>query len=462
MVIATEPATQVTTGEISRRYIEAFAASKQLAHAAQQVFPSGVTHDGRYLQPFPVFIDRAAGSRKVSVEGHSIIDYWVGHGSLLLGHSHPRVVSAVQEQMALGTHFSACHRGEIAWGERVQRLVPSAEQVRFTNSGTEATLMALRISRLVTGRSKVVKFIGHFHGWHDFLVPAAYAPYVEGDLSTPGVPPGVLSDLVAIPPNDLASVERALVEHQPACLILEGTGGHWGTVPMRRDFVRGVRELTQRHGVFMIMDEVITGFRVHPGGAQAEFGIVPDMTTLAKILAGGLPGGALAGRRDLLDAVAFNNRYGKKMNHPGTYNGNPLSAAAGCAALDVIAQENSCAKANEFARALRQRLNQLFVEKQANWIAYGDYSTIRILPKYDGPASTSDDFIPCGNDYRRLDAKDDKQFLYAFRAALLLGGVDWFGWGGLTSAAHTQADLQQTITAFSDAIDLLRQDGWLP
>lgn len=446
---------------ISTRYHEKYPRSAELAQRGRAIFPSGVTHDGRYLEPFPVFIDHAVGSQKFSVEGHSIIDYWVGHGALLLGHSHPNVVQAVQAQMARGTHYSACHELEIAWAELIARLIPSAERVRFTNSGTEATLMALRISRLITERRKFVKFIGHFHGWHDFLIPASSAPYDPGNWSMPGITPSVLDDMVAIPPNDLSLVEQTLIEHRPACLIVEATGGHWGTVPIRGEFLHGLRELTTKHGVIFIMDEVITGFRVHPGGAQGHYGVTPDLTTLAKIVAGGLPGGALAGKADLMEALAFDNRYGKKMKHPGTYNGNPLSAAAGCAALEIVATGVPCQTANSAARTLRSRLNDLFAAKQADWIAYGDFSTIRILPGYHGPRPTSDDFVPYQNEYQKLDLEPPRKFSHAFRAALLLGGVDWFGWGGLTSAAHTEDDVNRTVNAFDQAIDLLRQDGFM-
>ena len=339
--------------------------------------------------------------------------------------------------MGRGTHFSACHELEIEWAERVQRLVPSAERVRFTNSGTEATLMALRIARLVTGRTKVVKFVGHFHGWHDLLVPAAYAPYTPDDWSMPGVTSGVLDDLIVVPPNDLTALELVFQQQQPACCILEPTGGHWGLVPIRGEFLRGLRELCSRYGVLLVFDEVISGFRVHPGGAQAHYGVTPDLTTLAKILAGGLPGGALCGRADLLDALAFGNRHGQKMKHPGTFNGNPLSAAAGCAALDELADGDAGRLANRSAQKLRQRLNELFARKSVPWIAYGEFSMIHILPNYTGSAPAGDDFIPFEGDYRRLDVEQPSSLKHAFRAGLLTQGVDWFGWSGMTSAVHT-------------------------
>ena len=440
---------------IETAFREKFSQSSRLYGRALNLFPSGVTHDGRYLEPFPIYIKEAHGARKTSAEGHSIIDYWVGHGSLLLGHGYPTVVDAVQRQMALGTHYSACHELELRWGEQVQKMVPSAERLRFTSSGTEATLMAIRVARIVSGREKVVKFIGHFHGWHDSLVLAAYAPYNTADWSMPGVTVGVQNDLLAITPNDLELVERTFLEHKPACCIIEGTGGHWGLVPVQGEFLAGLRELCNRHGVLLIFDEVISGFRVHPGGSQGHYGVTPDMTTLAKILAGGLPGGALVGRADLLEVIAFRNRYGKKMKHPGTYNGNPLSAAAGCAALDAIADGSACRRATELARELRRGLNDLFARRNAPCVAYGEFSMIHILPNYTGPRPTSDDFIPCDGDYRQLDGEQPAALKHAFRCALLLGGVDWFGWSGMTSTAHTSEDLQQTIAAFDKALDLL-------
>ncbi|MGH7199974.1 MAG: aspartate aminotransferase family protein, partial [Planctomycetaceae bacterium] len=316
---------QLTTvsPQLDSAYREAFPASARLAAQARTVFPNGVTHDSRYLLPFPIYVERAAGSKKYDVDGHELIDYWSGHGALLLGHSHPAVVEAVQKQIALGTHFGACHKLEVQWGEWVRRLVPSAEMVRFTSSGTEATLMALRVARIVTGRSKVLKFAGHFHGWHDQLVPAAEPPHDDGDYPTPGVTTAVSGDLVIVRPNDLDAVARAIDEHRPACVIVEATGGRWGVVPIRGEFLRGLRRITQEAGVLLVMDEVISGFRVHPGGMQALCDVVPDMTTLAKILAGGLPGGCLAGRAEIMEAIAFENRYGRKMKHPGTYNANP-------------------------------------------------------------------------------------------------------------------------------------------
>ncbi len=446
-----------SAANIEAAYRDRFPTSAKLFEQGRTVFPNGVTHDSRYMKPFPVYIDRAQGSKKYDVDGHEIIDYWMGHGSLILGHSHPAVVDAVSRQVARGTHLGANHQMELEWGECVRQLMPSIERVRFTNSGTEATLMALRLARIVTGRPKVLKFLGHFHGWHDWLMPAADAPY--DSVAMPGVTGGVLQDLVVIPPNDLSVVAKALDEHKPACLIFEGTGGHWSLVPMRREFIHGLRKLTAERGVLLIMDEVITGFRVSPGGSQAHYGIKPDLTTLAKILAGGLPGGAVGGRADIMNALEFDNPHGQKMRHPGTYNGNPLSAAAGIAALKLVQQGEPTRQANELGRQLRAALNGLFTQRSVDWIAYGEFSMLSVLTGYDGPRSTDDAFIPCDNRLDKLDSKRDPVLSHAFRCALLLNGIDFFGWRAMLSAAHTADDIEKTVIGFSKAIELLRADG---
>ena len=243
-----------STGRLDAAYRERFPGSAKLFERSSRLFPNGVTHDGRYLQPFPIFVAEALGSKKTDVDGHELIDYWMGHGALLLGHSHPAIVAAVQRQVAKSTHPGACHELEIEWAEWVRRLVPSVEVMRFTNSGTEATLMAIRICRIVSGRTKVIKFAGHFHGWHDAVIISSEPPHPANvlagelpeteDYPTPGVTDGVSGDIVIVPPNDLAALARAIDEHQPACVIHEGNGARWGAVPARPDFVRGIRELT--------------------------------------------------------------------------------------------------------------------------------------------------------------------------------------------------------------------------
>jgi glutamate-1-semialdehyde 2,1-aminomutase len=441
---------------LAQRFAAEFPASRKLHEQARAVFPDGVTHDLRHLEPFPVYIDRAAGAYKWDVDGHRLLDYWSGHGALLLGHSHPAVVEAVQRQVAVATHPGACHGLEVEWGGWVRKLVPSAERVRFTASGTEATLMALRLARLFTGRPKVLKFAGHFHGWHDFVAPAADAPH---DAPVPGVPDAVAGHTVVVSPNDPAAVEDALRD-DPAigCVILEPTGGHWGAVPIHGPFLEALRDLTARHGRLLIFDEVISGFRVSPGGAQAHYGVTPDLTTLAKVLAGGLPGGCVAGRADVMAGLEF--RPGRpKMKHPGTFNANPLSAAAGIAALRIVATGEPCQKANAAGRRLRRGLNEMFARRGFDWLAYGSFSGFHLLAAYDGPRPADDEFTPCGGDLTKLEPPRDPRLRFAFRQAMLLNGVDLPGLGGITTAAHTDADVGRTVDACEAALELLRAEG---
>ena len=261
--------------------------SRRLAEQAARVFPSGVTHDARAFEPFPIYVDRGEGPRKWDVDGNEYVDYIGGHGALLLGHNHPEVMDAVRAALERGTHFGSSHDLELAWGEQVIKMVPCAERVRFTSSGTEATMMALRLSRAYTGRERVIKFADHFHGWHDLVVG-----HVNEDDPRPhsvGVPEGFYDALTILPPGDVAALEEALSERDVAAVIMEPTGAHWGTHPMAPEFLHDIRRLTAEHGTLMIMDEVITGFRVAPGGAQERWGVMPDLSSHAKIVAGGLP-----------------------------------------------------------------------------------------------------------------------------------------------------------------------------
>src|SRR5262245_7128991 len=443
----------VTAPPLADRYTAAFPKSRALYEKAKAVFPAGVTHELRYLEPFPVYIDRAKGAHKWSVDGPELIDYFSGHGALLLGHSPDDIVEAVQRQMARGTHLGACHELEVEWGRLVQQIVPSAERVRFTSSGTEATLMALRLVRIVTGKPKVLKFQGHFHGWHDFVMPAAYQPY-DG-TPVPGVPDPVAQNTVVLPPNDLNRVEQALKnDPQIGCVILEPTGGHWGVVPIRGAFLKGLRELTAKFDRVLIFDEVITGFRVSPGGAQAHYGVKPDMTTLAKILAGGLPGGCVAGRADIL--AAMEKRPGKpKMNHPGTFNGNPLSAAAGIVALKRVATGKPSERANRLATLLRRRLNEIFAERELPLCAYGDFSLVHLIMDYTGPRPSGDDFIPYDGSVDTLDGAKDFKKIHAFRQAMILNGVDLPGKGMFLTCEHTEADVEKTVEALAAAVEMI-------
>ena len=447
---------------LAERYASAFAGSKHRFEKAKELFPCGVTHDTRMMDPFPIYVDRCKGSKKWDVDGHELIDYFVGHGSHILGHSADDVVAAVQAQMAKGTHPGACHDLEIEWATLVKKIVPSAERVRFTGSGTEATLMALRLSRLYTGKPKFLKFQGHFHGWHDYVTVSSDPPYDAPGV--PGVPSDVSDYCVAIPPNDLNLVEETLKnDDQIGAVMLEPTGGHWGAVPIRGEFLKGLREITTRLNKVLIFDEVISGFRVAPGGAQEYYKVTPDLTPMAKILAGGLPGGCLAGKQEILAYIE--PRPGKpKMKHPGTYNANPLSASAGVATLKRILTGEPNRKANAAGLQLRNGLNAMFAANRWPWIAYGDFSMIRAFPNYLGerpkPATTEiDGFIPFNNDVNVLDGPKSMKQVYAMRQGMLLNGVDWWGLAGMTSCEHSTADVEKTVRAMEQTIGAMAAEG---
>jgi glutamate-1-semialdehyde 2,1-aminomutase len=437
--------------------------SAALAEQAKQVFPDGVTHDTRRLTPFGIYVERAEGSRKWDVDGNEIIDYVSGHGSLLLGHSRPEVVAAVQRQAGRGTHMGANHEAEIEWGRMVQQLIPSAERVRFTSSGTEATQMAVRLARAASGKNKLLKFESHFHGWSDTvtgsIVPGAEYPRAAG------VPQAALSEQIILPPNDAIAVERTLDEHDDiAAVILEPTGAHMGAIPIEPELLRELRELCTKAGVILIFDEVVTGFRASPGGVQARYKIIPDMTTLAKILAGGLPGGAVAGRTDLLNRIAFSGDASwdssERVAHPGTFNANPLSAVAGTTALRIVATGEANAQADRAALRLSHEMNGVIQKRGVTGCVYGLASMLHIilgqecLPPEDGITWRWQDAA------RRWVPAMGPGIVTTLKRAMINEGVDLMGGAGLlVSSAHTDADVAATVVAFDRAVGQMQAEG---
>jgi len=425
---------------LEEKYREKLSRSGQLYEAARKIIPDGIAHDIRYSEPFPVYITHASGSRKWDVDGNEYIDYFGGHGALLLGHQHPQVVEAVAEQIRKGTHFGACHPLEVEWARLVTSLVPGADLVRFTSSGTEATLLALRLTRAFTGRERVVKLDAHFHGWHDAVVPG-------GDSArSPGVPRGTLECTRLCPPNDAQALEAALAEQPTAAIIVEPSGASFGRVPVRPGFLAEARELATRYGAMLIFDEVITGFRLAPGGAQEYYGVTADLVTMGKIVSGGLPGGAVAGRRDIMGLLEMKHGLGK-VSHPGTFNGNPLSAAAGVATLKIIATGEPIASANARNAALVEGLNRVIAAKGLDWCAYGHASIFQIAMNSDCAKKNDCDRTVCTYDWQKLRNHDRPREL-KLRRNMLLNGVDFVGSGGWVSAAHSERDIKETIKAF--------------
>lgn len=332
--------------------------SRELFALAQRYLPGGVDSPVRAFKAVggdPLFIARGKGSRIWDVDGNEYIDYVCSWGPLILGHAPPAVVQAIQAAAENGTSFGAPTELEIELARLITEAMPGVEMVRFVNSGTEATMSALRLARAATGRPLVIKFAGCYHGHVDsLLVAAGSGAMTFGIPDSPGVPPAVAQTTLVLPYNDLAAVERAFASHgrEIAAVIVEPVAGNMGVVPPRPGFLEGLRQLTRDHGALLIFDEVITGFRLGYGGAQALYGITPDLTCLGKIIGGGLPVGAYGGRRDLMRLVAPVG----PVYQAGTLSGNPLAMSAGIATLQALRQPGVYAQLEERAAALAEGL----------------------------------------------------------------------------------------------------------
>ena len=445
----------ISDSKILGAYARKTPGSRSLHNRAKALLPDGITHVGRYLDPHPIYVERAAGSRKWDVDGNEYVDYLGGHGALLLGHNHPAVLDAVNAQLPKGVHYGACHELEVRWAELVQQMVPSAQRVRFTVTGTEATHLALRISRAFTGKSKIVRFAGHFHGWHDHVC------FSTG--RAPGVIAGIVEDTLVAAPNHVEQIERWLASRDDiAALILEPTGATFGQIPTTGETLRRLRELTSRYGVLLIFDEVISGFRCSSGGAQQFYHVTPDLTTLAKILAGGYPGAALVGRADVLSVLDYrqlaDTLQSPLVAHQGTYNAGPVSAAAGIATLEEIGRGDAIERANRIAAAIRDGINAAIRRRGLRWCAYGQFSDFHL---YRGDATPEQ--IHAGKaPWKELKGGLPLELLNRIRAGFLLHGVDIASWpGGVASAVHSGEDVARTVAAFESTFDMLAAEGAL-
>ena len=446
-------------------YLERTPRSSQRHEEARGSFPSGIVHDSRRTWPYGLYVDHAAGSRKWDIDGNEYVDYYGGHGALMLGHQHPKVVAAVQAQLNKGMHFAAGHELQNEWARLIQQLIPSAERVRFTSSGTEATMMAVRLARASTGKGKIVRFVSHFHGWHDH-VAFGVKEHLDG-TPTAGVLPDVAANVILVKPNDLAAVERVLAQHKDvAAVMIEPVGASSGAIPTSPAVLRELREITRRQGVLLMFDEVVTGFRVAPGGAQALYGVTPDLTTLAKIVAGGMPGGAVAGSRkvlDWLDHEASSSAGHERVAHEGTHNAHPMSAAAGIATLSIIRDTDACARASATAAKLRTGMNTILEEEGVPWAVYGVHSFYNFFTNPGNhpirPTTFDANAVPI--EWFGVDKREP--LLSKMRLAMLVYGIDLKGWrGGIVSSAHTQADVDLTLAAWQKTLRMLKEEGDLP
>ncbi len=448
-------------GSILSDYETEFAKSKEFHERARTVIPSGITHDGRHLSPFPPYIVRAEGGHKWSADGQELIDYGVGHGSLLFGHTDPDIISAMHRQLDHGTHYSAGHQGEIAWAEKVVELIPSAEMVRFTGSGTEATLLAMRVARGYTQKTTILKFEGHFHGWQDYALKGEKPPFERATV--PGIPAETLGTVAVVPSNDPAMLEERLSQGDIAGVILEPSGASWATIPLKEDFLQNLRDLTTKYGAVLIFDEVITGFRWSPGGAQRRYGVTPDLTTMAKIVAGGMPGGALGGKREMMEMIEFKDATWNKTRRvpqAGTYNANPLAAAAGLTCISKAADPSVQQYCDDLATKMRTGLNQVFSRHDAPGFAWGESSVFHLDIGQNATNRTDGDLrSPEGVSAEDLKTSGGAPLAQLVEIGMLLEGIHLFHAGGMFCTAHTDEDVEQTVEAFDRVLGRLEAEG---
>ena len=460
----------VTTPEELKLWESSNKTSAQLFDRAMEFAPGGLHHNLRTTWPFPLSFSHGEGPHKWDVDGHRYVDYALGQGSLLLGHEHPAVVEEVRKTYMPGVP-GANHELEVRWSELVCDLIPSAENVRFVASGTEATMLAIRLARAYTGRTRLVRIEGHYDGWHDYVMPGFRPPF-DQSLSA-GVPEAILEMVSVVPGDDGGrGLEDALKDESVAAVILEPSGASWGTVPLEPNFCATARELATKYGSLMILDEVITGFRFSPGGAQARDGVIPDLTTLGKILCGGFHGGAVAGRADVLSHLRLDLLQREAPDakpyvlHHGTFNGHPVSARAGIATLTEVKTGQPNAAADRHAAEIRQGLQEIVDSLSIAGFSYGESSVFHVYLAAGAEIAETPSAMPTLADGTPGSGSADEllnispRVIDALHFQLRVRGVDLFSYnGGMTSATHGDNELDQTLSAFEDTLRLLRDRG---
>jgi glutamate-1-semialdehyde 2,1-aminomutase len=409
--------------------------SEDLFSRALERIPGGVNSPVRAFRSVggkPLFIARGEGSRIWDVDGREYIDYVGSWGPLLFGHRPPEILAALEEVLKIGTSFGAPTEREVELAELICRLVPSVEKVRLVNSGTEATMAAIRLARGFTGRERIVKFDGCYHGHGDsLLVKAGSGVATLGLPDSPGVPRALAELTTVLPFNDTDAIEKEFAARgsEIACVIIEPIVGNMGCVPPRAGYLQAIRQVTSRHGALLIFDEVMTGFRVASGGAQQLYGIRPDLTTLGKVIGGGLPVGAYGGRADIMNRVA----PAGPVYQAGTLSGNPLAVAAGLATLRRIEAENPYPKLESLGARLEQGLSGIS-GIQINRV--GSMFTVFF---------TETEVV----DFATAKTCDTQRFNAHFHSMLKQGvylAPSQFE-AAFISAAHTPADIDRTVSA---------------
>jgi glutamate-1-semialdehyde 2,1-aminomutase len=436
---------------------KSLARSQQLYEQAQLYLPAGASSNVRIHmhEPFPILFKKGEGPRVQDVDGNSYIDYLLSYGALILGHRHPKVIAGIQKQLEEGTMFGTTTELEVEVAKLVSSAVPCAEMVSFANTGTEATMEAVRIARAVTGKDKIVKFEGHYHGHHDYVLFSVDAPSPVSGLEAhpnklpyfPGIPDEVAKTVIVAPWNSPASLERILKKYSGdvAAIITEPIMANQGIIPPDPEYLKQLRELTIKYDVLLIFDEVLTGFRVAKGGAQELYGVKPDLACFAKALGGGAPVAAVTGKRELMSMIAPG-----RVAFGGTYNANPLSLAASKATLETLFANDGDAfrRMTDISSKLKAGLTETFKAAAYNAVvnAVGPllsvyFTKLRKISSY------------------RQAIQSDQEKYRRFRNEMMKRGVYMHPDGLerlLLSAVHTEREVEETITAAEDSLRALR------
>lgn len=424
--------------------------SEQLFEKAQKVIPGGVNSPVRAFKGVggtPVFIEKAEGAYITDSDGKRYIDYVGSWGPMVLGHNHPAIIDAVLKAVPNGLSFGAPTESEITLAELVCQLVPSIELVRMVSSGTEATMSAIRLARGYTGRDKIIKFEGCYHGHSDsLLVKAGSGALTLGQPSGPGVPADFAKHTLTCTYNDLDSVREAFEQYpnEIACLIVEPVAGNMNCIPPKADFLQGLRELCTQYGTVFIIDEVMTGFRVALGGAQAYYGVTPDLTTLGKIIGGGMPVGAFGGKKEIMEFIAPTG----PVYQAGTLSGNPIAMAAGLACLTELSKAGNEEKLAAQTKTLAEGFKAL-ADK------HGVPLTVQYVGGMFGLFFTEQAEINNFQDVMKCDAAKFNRFFHLMLEEGVYLAPSAFE-AGFMSLAHSEADIQATLEAADRAFAKLK------
>lgn len=419
---------------MSNSYISKTRKSKELYDRAKRFLPAGVSYSIRHFEPYPFYTERAKGSKLYDVDGNEYVDFWLGHTALILGHSPPAIVKAVKRQLENGTHYGTSHQLEIQLAEQIAKLVPSAEMVRFTNSGTEANMYATRLARTYTGRKIIAKFEGGWHGGYDALHTAVKHPFHVPESA--GLTAGSLQDTIVLPFNDLEGVREKLKDREVASMVIEPVLGAGGGVPAEKEFLKGLRELCDKKDILLIFDEVITGFRLAPGGGQQFYNVTPDITVFGKILGGGFPIGAFSARRDIMEKVdTLLYERPRHSFHGGTFTANPMSMTAGLATLQLLEDGQLINNLNHTGEKIREQLQEIFEAKDVEAQVTGAGS---LLNTHFTAEEVRD---------ARAVANADQKAQIDYHLNLITNGVFFLPTHtGALSTAHSERDIQKLLS----------------